>query len=325
MKIWDKTLGDHLARQAANRFSGKKMSKKTELQAALIAASHRHGGSHGSIAARDGHMRDFVNHLATRGVRLDSIESIGKRHLDSYVAAIQKTDSARTIQNKISSLRRVLLVSGREKFVGEQLGSRRLGLEQGSRDGTKRPMTRSLYEKFSAAAAQRERGFAEALALCRHLGLRSMEAIRSPGSLQSWLRAIDRPNGHLVVHTGTKGDRPRTLPVMLIPDLVAARGAILAAIVASEANGGHLIARGTLAQAERRFHNEASAIGMKGQDSPHSLRYAFAAASMMNLVGDGMSEREALGVVSELLGHGDQRGRWVRQVYLRGLEEDFEP
>ena len=301
------------------------MSKKTSLQAALIAASHKHGGSHASIAARDGHMRDFVNHLAGRGIRLDSIESIGKRHLDSYVAAIQKTDSARTVQNKISALRQVLKAVGRDKFVREQLGSRQLGLEQGSRDGTKRPMTRALYEKFSAAAAQRERGFAEALALCRFLGLRSMEAIRSPDSLQSWLRAIDRQNGHLVIHTGTKGDRPRTLPAMLIPDLVAARGAIVAAIAASEANGGRLIKLGTLAQAERRFHNEATAIGMKGPDSPHSLRYAFAAASMMQLVGQGFSEREALGVVSELLGHGDQRGRWVRQVYLRGLEEDFEP
>lgn len=86
-----------------------------------------------------------------------------------------------------------------------------------------------------------------------------------------------------------------------------------------------MIKRDTLAQAERRFHNEATAIGMKGLDSPHSLRYAFAAASMMQLVGQGVSEREALGVVSELLGHGDQRGRWVRQVYLKGLEEDFEP
>lgn len=175
-------------------------------------------------------MRDFVSHLASRGVRLDSIDIIGRRHLDSYVSSLQQSGSPRTIQNKISSLRKVLEVAGRGKFVREQLESRKLGLEQGSRDGTKRPMTRPRYEKFSAAAAQRERGFAEALALCRFLGLRSMEAIRSPGSLQSWLRAIDRPNGHLVIHTGTKGDRPRTLPVMLIPDLVAARGAIVAAI-----------------------------------------------------------------------------------------------
>lgn len=301
------------------------MSKKTELQASLTATARKLRGSHETISKRDSHIRDFVTQLSKNGISLANSESIKTRHINLYVAELKKTNQPGTIQNKISTLRRIFEAEGRGKFVREQLGSEKLGLASRCRDGTKKPMTRPIYEKFRAAAAARERGFAEGLALCRHLGLRAKECVMSPASLQSWLRAIDRENGHLIVHTGTKGNRPRTLPVQLLPDRAAARQAIVDALAATKANGGHLIARGSLEQAERRFSNEARAIGMIEKDSPHALRYAFAAASMMKLTGEGMSEREALGVVSELLGHGDQRGRWVRQVYLKGLEEDFEP
>jgi hypothetical protein len=55
------------------------------------------------------------------------------------------------------------------------------------------------------------------------------------------------------------------------------------------------------------------------------LRYAFAQEQYRNYRKAGFSNREALALLSKDLGHGDGRGRYVKSVYLRGMDEsEFE-
>ncbi|ESA61313.1 integrase family protein [Escherichia coli 1-182-04_S4_C2] len=39
------------------------------------------------------------------------------------------------------------------------------------------------------------------------------------------------------------------------------------------------------------------------------------------MLAQGFSEKEALAMVAMDLGHGDGRGRWVKQIYGRGWKE----
>ena len=50
----------------------------------------------------------------------------------------------------------------------------------------------------------------------------------------------------------------------------------------------------------------------------HAARYAFAREQMQAYRGQGYSEREARAAVSQDLGHGDGRGRYIASVYARG-------
>ncbi|MGH8040453.1 MAG: hypothetical protein ACREPN_00220 [Rudaea sp.] len=57
----------------------------------------------------------------------------------------------------------------------------------------------------------------------------------------------------------------------------------------------------------------------------HALRYAFAHDQYRRYRAEGFSNREALAALSKDLGHGDGRGRWVKSVYLRGMDKaEFE-
>ena len=58
-------------------------------------------------------------------------------------------------------------------------------------------------------------------------------------------------------------------------------------------------------------------VGFKGSEASHSLRYQFAReqfAKYLEALGD---KKEALAALSMDLGHGDGRGRYCEQVYLR--------
>ncbi|EFA4015927.1 DNA-binding protein, partial [Escherichia coli] len=47
----------------------------------------------------------------------------------------------------------------------------------------------------------------------------------------------------------------------------------------------------------------------------HSLRYAWAQDAIRHYLAQGFSEKESLALTATDLGHGDGRGRWVKQVY----------
>lgn len=64
-----------------------------------------------------------------------------------------------------------------------------------------------------------------------------------------------------------------------------------------------------------------SEVGLSGNYTPHSLRYAWAQDAIRHYLAQGFSDKEALALTSMDLGHGDGRGRYVVQVYGRHEEE----
>ncbi|SPX19995.1 DNA-binding prophage protein [Escherichia coli] len=72
-------------------------------------------------------------------------------------------------------------------------------------------------------------------------------------------------------------------------------------------------------------------MGLTGKYSPHSLRYAWAQDDIRRYLAQddirrylaqGFSEKEALAMVAMDLGHGDGRGRWVKQVYAHEWKKE---
>nr|WP_274724768.1 integrase domain-containing protein [Xenorhabdus bovienii] len=83
---------------------------------------------------------------------------------------------------------------------------------------------------------------------------------------------------------------------------------------------GRLIDKPTIHQAVDRYRYVVRRAGLVGKLAPHSMRYHFAQQSGAHYKAQGFSEQEALALVSMDLGHGDGRGRYIRQVYYQNIE-----
>ncbi|MBC8946333.1 DNA-binding protein [Xenorhabdus indica] len=81
--------------------------------------------------------------------------------------------------------------------------------------------------------------------------------------------------------------------------------------------GGKLIDKLTITQAIDRYRYIVRSSGLAGKNAPHSMRYHFALQSGEYYKAQGFSEREALALASMDLGHGDGRGRYIKQVYYQ--------
>ena len=192
------------------------------------------------------------------------------------------------------------------------------GVAGASRAGTRAAISADAYAECVARVANP--AVAATLGLQRHLGLRQMEAIRGGEreTLARWHRELEHGD-RVRVALGTKGGRPRETRVL---DREVAREAVGKALERVGKNGRVIQASG-LKQAVDQFNNAARAAGFVGDCSPHSLRYAFAQASIVRYETDGFSHAEALALTSLDLGHGDRRGRWIAHVYGRrgGVDE----
>lgn len=299
------------------RRKGIVVSKRSDFSAELRGLSRDLGGSHLTQQARDSALQRFAGHCWDSGFQLANVSQVKVKHIRAFIEARQAAGvSARTLQNDVSHIRQALERAGRGQFVAEQLGSRQLGLEQASRAGTKAAISPEAYDAAVKAAESKDRGVAACLRLCHDLGLRSAEAVQAGKSLRDWKAALER-GGSLVVTDGTKGGRVRTIPADLIPDQRRALESIREALAISEAGKGPLIASEGLKGALDRFHNVARSCGLTGANAPHSLRYRFAVDVLQACADRGLSRERALVVASELLGHGDGRGKWVDLVYSR--------
>lgn len=303
-----------------------KHSPRTALKANLHSLAKKASGAHLTIESRSAGMNTFAAHLKEQGYTISSAHQIKLKHVTSYIDYCRKSgDSPRTIQNKVTHLRTTLREAGREQFVREQLSSKQLGLEKSCRDGTKYAMSDRMYEDAVAVAMARDKGVAAGLMLGRELGLRGQEVVMSGPHLNSWRAALEgRTPLPVIISSGTKGGRIRELPVSLIPDKQAALEAVKFAQAVAAERGGKLIDKPTLEQAVDRWDNETRAIGLVGKNSPHALRYAFAVEAIQGLQAKGLTEKQAYALTSCLLGHGEGRGRWVRQVYSRTAPEEAE-
>lgn len=290
------------------------MSQKTFL-AALVTATRAAGGSHLTIEAREKHFTQFSTWCYQNSFQLHQVDQIKDKHIGRFVQdQLARGLSKRTIQNQMSSIRAALRGAGRERYAdGPTISNGCLDIDGASRIGTKAAMPDDDFRRFISAAENADQGVATCLLLQRYLGLREKEAVMSISSLRTWQTQLLEGRQIHITH-GTKGGRVRwSVPA----DRVEALRAVTQAISMAKCQGGRLVDKDNLKAALTRYSYICTKIGMTGQSASHSLRYAFAHDHLRDLAEVGVSQKESRSIVSQYLGHGDGRGRWVAMVYGR--------
>lgn len=284
------------------------------LQDDLRGLGRKAGGSHLTKEARERHLREFARWCRENNFQIQRADQIKEKHIRGYMDSLRDKNSERTRQNKLSALRVVIAETGKTKFA-DGIKTRAMGVQQASRNGTKRAMTEQEYRDALGRVEAYDKGVAAAVALCRALGLRRTEAVMADAkTLERWAVRIEKGRD-IEVFRGTKGGRHRQT---MYPDQNRAKEAVSRALLVAKENGGYLIkVKGGLKESVKRMENVSARSGLKGKTSLHSLRYAFACERLDQLIGEGYSRREAATIVSEDLGHGDGRGAYIEQVYSR--------
>ncbi|EAW8148247.1 DNA-binding protein [Salmonella enterica subsp. enterica] len=286
----------------------------SKLSSEMKALAKKAGGSFKTVDARIHITRRFSQHLRALNIQIQRVEQIKVRHIECYIRErLEQEIGLRTLQNEMAALRAVLRQTGRRQVVEHpRLTNKALGLAGASRNGTRRAITPEHYRQVMQAAHKQDAGLAAALEIARLMGLRSQEAVQSSQSLKTWLKTIERGETRLKVVFGTKGGRPRHTTVL---DTGAVREALEMALRVADRRNGRLIDKPDLKTAMDHWHRQAAKVGLTGEFSPHSLRYAWAQDAIRHYLAQGFSEKESLALTATDLGHCDGRGRWVKQVY----------
>ncbi|ECI4110915.1 DNA-binding protein [Salmonella enterica subsp. enterica] len=292
--------------------------RKLAQQMTLLAKQA--GGSYKTVQDRILIAQRFCHHLLALNIQSKQVAHIKARHIESYIQQrLAQGIGKRTLQNEMAALRAVLQRAGRDKLASdERLSNRALGLAGANRNGTKQAISERCYQAALQKAQAADPGFAAALTLARLMGLRSQEAVQCVQSLKTWQRALSSGERQLRVVFGTKGGRPRFTTVL---DPLQVRLAVDRALDIATERNGRLIDAADLKTTMNYWHNQSRRCGLTGEYAPHSLRYAWAQEAIRYWLAQGLSQKEALAQVSTDLGHGDGRGRYIRQVYGRGMEE----
>ncbi|EBB0518332.1 DNA-binding protein [Salmonella enterica] len=265
----------------------------------------------------------FLNYLRDNGIKLRHTDSIKTRHVTGYLQFRKSQGiSVRTIQNERAAIRGVLNKAGRYKLADPNnplLSNKALGLEKSSRSGTKLPLSPEEFQKAFKEVEKSNRGVAATMLLSYTLGLRTKEAVESCKSVMTWKRALESGEHSVRVIFGTKGGRGRNT---LIVDKNALRQAINYAEKVMKENNGKLIDRPDIRKAIDTYRYHVRRAGLTGEKAPHSMRYHFSQEAREYYEKNGFSGKEIYAQVSMDLGHGDGRGRYVKQVYFRDGTED---
>ncbi|MGQ0699871.1 MAG: integrase domain-containing protein [Panacagrimonas sp.] len=193
----------------------------------------------------------------------------------------------------------------------------RLGIDGGSRVGTKTPLSDERIAQFQQKTDALGRpGIGATLELQRALGLRETEAIRGGRAdiLDRWARELAR-DGVLRVIEGSKGGRPREVRPL---NLTRAVQAIRAAQAILKSQGvDRLIRRadGTSTAGLKQARGVYRNVCHREDIQSHAARYAFAREQLKGYRAGGFSKSEAQTATSIDLGHGDGRGRFIASVY----------
>jgi site-specific recombinase XerD len=291
------------------------MSKS--LQDVLLKLAIEVGGGQGTINARIGTMKRFVKFLRKHNINIIKVVHIKAKYIYDYIQS-RKHLSVLTLANEMSNFRTVLKLAGRAQVIEQNdLENADLGISGGSRIGKKLPCPEAVFQQFFNKSCKKDLGFAACLLLCFYLGLRREESIQSVKSINTWLRKLSNGHSKITVIFGTKNGKQRDVMIfnmdMSIKSLKFAKSVM-------KRRKGLLIDKPNLKKALTYFSNTARAIGLKGQLSAHSLRYAFAENNLKNYRMQGFTKKEAEAMTSMDLGHGDGRGRWVTMVYGRMID-----
>ncbi|QMR42930.1 integrase domain-containing protein (plasmid) [Klebsiella aerogenes] len=298
-----------------------RFSKQLDKQ--LVTLARQGQGSFKTIADRSRIAERFSERLAKLNIQIRDVKHIKTVHIQKYIQSRQAEKmSSRTLQNEMAAVRTIMSVAGRYKLANPQhelLSNKALGISDASRNGTKKAISDDTLRKVINYAMKKDEGVALAVQLARYIGLRTEETIQSAKSLKTWRQSLLSGNERVRVVFGTKGGRPRETTVF---DREKVLMLLNRAITYCDDNYGKLINKPALHTAIERYRNILRDAGMTGKNAPHSLRYAYAKDAVNFHVNNGMSRNEAEALVSMDLGHGDGRGRYIKQVYFKeGLDE----
>lgn len=291
------------------------------------------GVSHGTREAHEVAFRDFAQWAKSEAnIQIKSIDNLKVKHIEAYTKSrLNNGIKPRTLQNRMAALRVAMRNSEKEHIRAlanpkhSQLSCKALGIDGASREGTKTAMSDDMLkgafdrlENGSGRALARPDA-AAALRLQAALGLRIMETVRSGKSLESWREQLQK-FGKITVVSGTKGGRTREVSIHQENREKAAKAIAQAMKIAAD-QGGHLIKDhpDDLKGAYQSYRDALRRTGgLKGMQSPHATRYAFAQGQVRNYQENRcMTLSDALAATSLDLGHGDGRGRWVNHVYSK--------
>lgn len=298
-----------------------RFSKQLDKQ--LVTLARQGQGSFKTVADRSRIAERFSERLAKLNIQIRDAKHIKTVHIQRYIQSRQAEKiSNRTLQNEMAAVRSIMSVAGRNKLANPQhelLSNKALGISGASRDGTKKAISDDTLREVINYAMKKDKGVALAVQLARYIGLRTEETVQSAKSLKTWQQSLLSGNERVRVVFGTKGGRPRETTVF---DREKVLTILNKAITYCDNNNGKLINKPILHTAIERYRNILRDAGMTGENAPHSLRYAYAKDAVNFHVNNGMSRNEAEALVSMDLGHGDGRGRYIKQVYFKeGLDE----
>jgi len=241
-----------------------------------------------------------------------SPETITFKQLKGFVIfRLNEKIGARTLQNDMSMIRRALAGAGREKFAQEICSNVALGVPSGTRIGHGKVADPEVLASALENAAPSTKALIQ---LSRFLGLREREAVMSADSINEWEIALSQSR-QITIRYGTKGGRLRV--VMVSPDILNKALAGVRAAKEVLRQQEYLVVSKNLKAAVEQHSDRLAKLGLKGENSCHSLRRAFAMDQYKHYLAVGCSEKIALSRTSNDLGHGDGRGRWVYNNYIR--------
>lgn len=295
----------------------------SKLRKQLVTLARQGRGSFKTVADRSKIANRFSERIAKLNIQIRDVQHIKTTHIEQYIHSRQAENiSLRTLQNEMSAVRSIMSAAGRSKLADphhEKLNNHALGISGASREGTKTPITNEKLAAVIDLSLKKDEGVALGVQLSRYLGLRTEETVQSAKSLKTWKQSLVNGNERVRVIFGTKGGRVRETTVF---DREKVIEILDKAIKYCDENNGKLIDKPSLHSAIDRYRNIIREAGMTGKSAPHSLRYAYSRDAVSFHVKNGMSRDEAEALVSMDLGHGDGRGRYIKQVYFR--EEDVD-
>ena len=297
------------------------MSRKLILKT-VHKTNKNQGGSTLTKVARSTILIQVFDDLQLKlNIQVKDFNTLKIKHIKSLVEYWKAQDiKDRTIQNRLAAVRSALREVGRDEFADcEDFSNRAFGVSGASRNGTHRPPDKQLLVDRLLALPQEAQILAN---LQITLGLRLREAVQCGLSLGAWENQLNRGNRISVIH-GTKGGRPRD--VVIRPDHFESVKATIANaktyLIKNERT--ELIDSVSLMGAVRAYERALKAVGFVGPEASHSFRVGFARDQYQYHFQDtGGDRNEALARLSLDLGHGDGRGRYCAQVYLRDPDPD---
>lgn len=268
-------------------------------------------------------MQTTYNHLehhaktARWGKSVDPSNITEKQVRGFIQARIALGISNRTIQNEMSHLRRSLGGVGRSEFAKVTCANAKIGVPSASRIGSGKIINETILNNARKNALPETRALID-LQAC--LGLRVREAVRCGESLKEWFKALQNGQQSIAVRDGTKGGKIRT--VFIRPDNVEIVKNAIAEASSILTTQGSLVISNSLESAMEQHTDRLARLGIKEENSSHSLRRYFAMNQFNYYLQQGLNKKISLMRVSNDLGHGDGRGRWVYNNYLKATMEE---